>query len=43
MPNNGCITHQPFNISFGELGNFIDLKILEASPEVVTLIQNRAP
>jgi len=43
MPNNGCISHQPFNISFSKLGNFIDLKILEAPPEVVALIQNRAP
>jgi|688.fasta_scaffold240382_2 hypothetical protein len=43
MANDGSIPHQPFNIDLGELGNFIDLKILEASSEVIALIQNRAP
>jgi hypothetical protein len=43
MADDGSIPHQPFNIDLGELGNFIDLKILEAPPKILSLIQNRAP
>lgn len=43
MPNDRGVSHELLDICLGELGNFIDIKFFETTPEVLTLIQNRAP
>ena len=43
MPNDRGVPHESLDICLGELGNFIDIKFFETTPEIFTLIQNRAP
>ena len=43
MPNDRGVPHETLDIYLGELGNFIDIKFFETTPEVFALIQNRAP